>query len=85
MARVNIMLPDELLECVDLVAEQEGLNRSKLIRLAFQAYCEQREESFRRERRQADIEHGMALQDSLRSEVPAWDTMTVMRQERKTH
>ena len=85
MARVNIMLPDDLLERIDLVAAQEGLNRSKLIRLAFLAYCEQREESFKRERRQADIEHGMALQDSLRSEVPAWDTMTVMRQERKTH
>ena len=64
------MLPDDLLKRIDLVAAQEGLSRSKLIRLAFLAYCEQREEGFKRERRQADIEHGMALEDSLRSESP---------------
>jgi len=82
MARVNIMLPDDLLLRIDQVAEQEGLNRSKLIRLAFMAYCEQREAAYNHQRRQADIEHGMALQDSLRSEVPGWDTLKVLREER---
>ena len=82
MARVNIMLPDDLLLRIDQVAEQEGLNRSKLIRLAFMAYCEQRETAYNHQRRQADIEHGMALQDSLRSEVPGWDTLKVLREER---
>jgi metal-responsive CopG/Arc/MetJ family transcriptional regulator len=82
MARVNIMLPDDLLLRIDQVAEQEGLNRSKLIRLAFMAYCEQREATYNHQRRQADIEHGMALQDSLRSEVPGWDTLKVLREER---
>jgi metal-responsive CopG/Arc/MetJ family transcriptional regulator len=84
MARVNIMLPDDLLLRIDQVAEQEGLNRSKLIRLAFMAYCEQREAAYNHQRRQADIEHGMALQDSLRSEVPGWDTLKVLREERAT-
>jgi len=82
MARVNIMLPDDLLLRIDQAAEQEGLNRSKLIRLAFMAYCEQREAAYNHQRRQADIEHGMALQDSLRSEVPGWDTLKVLREER---
>ncbi len=77
------MLPDDLLKRIDLVAAQEGLSRSKRIRLAFLAYCEQGEESYRRERRQADIEHGMALQDSLRSGIPAWDPLTFVRQERQ--
>lgn len=27
--------------------------------------------------------HGMALQDSLRSEIPAWDPLAIMRQERQ--
>jgi metal-responsive CopG/Arc/MetJ family transcriptional regulator len=82
MARVNIMLPDDLLLRIDQVAEQEGLNRSKLICLAFMAYCVQREAAYNHQRRQADIEHGMALQDSLRSEVPGWDTLKVLREER---
>ena len=37
MARVNIMLPDDLLERIDQVAQQEGVSRSKLLRLAFMA------------------------------------------------
>ena len=82
MARVNIILPGDLLLRMDQVAEQEGLSRSKLIRLAFMAYCEQREAAYNHQRRQADIEHGMALQDSLRSEVPGWDTLKVLREER---
>jgi len=85
MARVNIMLPDDLLKRIDQVAQQEGLSRSKLMRLAFMAYCEQRDVTFKRERRQADIEHGMALQDSLRNEVPPWDPVKIMRQEREAH
>ena len=83
MARVNIMIPDDLLKRIDLFAAQEGLSRSKPIRLAFLAYCEQREEGFKRELRQADIEHGMALQDRLRSEIPAWDPLAIMCQERQ--
>ena len=76
------MLPEDRLKRIDLVASQEGLSRSKPIRLAFPAYCEQREEGFKRELRQADIEHGIALQDRLRSEIPAWDPLAIMRQER---
>ena len=38
MARVNVMLPDDLLGQIDHVAEQEGVNRSKLLRLAVMAY-----------------------------------------------
>ena len=82
MARVNIMLPNDLLLRIDQVAQQEGLSRSKLLRLAFLAYCEQREAAYKHQRRQADIEHGMALQDSLRNEVPAWDSLKVLREER---
>ena len=75
MARVNIILPGDLLLRMDQVAEQEGLSRSKLIRLAFMAYCEQREAAFNHQRRQAGIEHRMALQDSLRSEIPGGRTL----------
>ena len=82
MARVNIMLPDDLLLRIDQVALQEGLSRSKLLRLAFMAYCEQREATYKHQRRQADIEHGMALQDSLRSEIPPWDALKILREER---
>ena len=47
MARVNIMLPDDLLEHIDQVAQQEGVSRSKLLRLAFMAYCQQKGRNIR--------------------------------------
>ena len=58
MARVNIMLPDDQLLRIDQAAEQEGLNRSKLIRLAFMAYCVQTEAAYNHQRRQADTGMG---------------------------
>lgn len=83
MARVNIMLPDELLERIDQVAQQEGVSRSKLLRLGFMAYCQQREETYEYQRKQAAIEHGMALQDSLREKALPWDPLKILRTERQ--
>ncbi len=83
MARVNIMLPDDLLERIDQVAQQEGVSRSKLLRLAFMAYCQQREAVYENQRKQAAIEHGMTLQDSLRQKALPWDPLQVLRAERR--
>ncbi len=83
MARVNIMLPDDLLLRIDQVAQQEGLSRSKLLRLAFLSYCEQRDANYNHLRKQADIEHGMALQDSLRQETGPWNPLKILHQERE--
>ena len=83
MARVNIMLPDDLLEHIDQVAQQEGVSRSKLLRLAFMAYCQQREARYEYQRKQAAIEHGMTLQDSLRQKALPWDPLKILRTERQ--
>ena len=77
------MLPDDLLLRIDQVAEQEGLSRSKLLRLAFLSYCEQRDANYNHLRKQADIEHGMALQDSLRQETGPWNPLKILHQERE--
>lgn len=83
MARVNVMLPDELLGQIDHVAEQEGVNRSKLLRLAVMAYFEQREYSQERERRRIEINHAMEIQDTLRKEIGPWDPLKALRVERQ--
>ena len=83
MARVNIMLPDDLLERINQVAQQEGVSRSKLLRLAFVAYCQQREATYEYQRKQAAIEHGMTLQDSLRKKSLPWDSLKILRAERQ--
>ena len=83
MARVNVMLPDDLLGQIDHVAEQEGVNRSKLLRLAVMAYFNQRENSQERERRRTEIRHAMEIQDALRREIEPWDPLKTWRAERQ--
>ena len=83
MARVNVMLPDELLGQIDHVAEQEGVNRSKLLRLAVMAYFELRDDSQERERRRIEINHAMEIQDALRKEIGPWDPLKALRFERQ--
>lgn len=83
MPRVNIMLPDEILGQMDQVAEEEGLNRSELIRQAFGVYLERRAENDQRQQRQADIQKAMKLQDSLRQNLPPWDALKILREQRQ--
>lgn len=83
MPRVNIMLPDEILAQMDRVADQEGLNRSQLIRQAFLVYLERRAEDDQRQQRQADIQKAMELQDRLRQKLPPWDALKTLREERQ--
>jgi len=77
------MLPEDLLEQMDRVAREEGMNRSQLIRQAFLAFLEQRAQSDERRRRQADIQRAMELQDRLRQNLPAWDALKTLREQRK--
>ena len=77
------MLPDDLLGQIDHVAEQEGVNRSKLLRLAVMAYFNQRENSQERERRRTEIRHAMEIQDALRREIEPWDPLNTLRAERQ--
>jgi metal-responsive CopG/Arc/MetJ family transcriptional regulator len=77
------MLPDDLLGQIDHVAEQEGVNRSKLLRLAVMAYFNQRENSQERERRRTEIRHAMEIQDALRREIEPWDPLKTLRAERQ--
>ena len=71
MARVNIMLPDDLLLRIDQAAEQEGLNRSKLYLLGFYGVLCAKRSRLQPPTQTSRHGHGMALQDSLRSEVSA--------------
>ena len=83
MPRVNVMLPEDLLEQIDQVAREEGMNRSKLLRTAVLAYFEQRRASSERLRRQNDIQRAMEIQDQLRRIIPPWDVIRALREQRE--
>ena len=83
MARVNVMLPDDLLVQIDQVAEEEGVSRSKLLRLAMLAYFSQRDSRRENEQRQEDIRKAMEIQDQLRKETGPWDAIKTLQSERQ--
>jgi len=83
MPRVNVMLPEDLLARIDQVAREEGMNRSKLLRTAVLAYFAQREQRRQQQRRQADIQRAMDIQDRLRRAVPSWDPLRALREQRE--
>jgi len=83
MPRVNIMLPDDLLEEIDRVAREEGMNRSKLLRTAVLAFFQLRAAQNERQKRQADIQRAMDIQDQLRQTTPSWDSLRALKEQRE--
>lgn len=83
MARVNVMLPDDLLVQIDQVAEEEGVSRSKLLRHAMLAYFSLRDNRREKEQRQKDIRKAMEIQDQLRKETGSWDAIKTLQGERQ--
>ena len=83
MAKVNVSLPDDLLEAVDAIAEELHRSRSGLVQEATARYVAQvRDEQAHRERRRA-IESAMSDARELSGLVPAGeDTTALIRRDR---
>lgn len=78
MAKVNVSLPDELLDAVDALAEELHLSRSGLVQEATAQYvagvCEQRARAERR----AGIEGAIADARKVSVLVPSGDDTTAL-------
>lgn len=83
MAKVNVSLPDELLEAVDALAEESGRSRSGLVQEATARYIAWMAEERASEQRRSGIEAAMADARDLAGSVPAGtDTTQVIRRDR---
>ena len=83
MPRVNIMLPEDILEQMDALAHAEGMNRSQLIRTAFLVFTQVRAENTEKIQRQEDIQRAMELQDQLRQTAGSWNAQELLREKRQ--
>ena len=79
MPRVNVVLPQKMLDELDEVVRLEGLNRSKLLRSAIELFFRHRLEESKRQRRQADIQQAIQIQDELRGDGDSWDALKTLR------
>jgi metal-responsive CopG/Arc/MetJ family transcriptional regulator len=68
---------------MDHLAEEEGINRSELIRKAMKSYFHLKQEEKERIQRQHDIQQAIAIQDRIRTTSPTWDALNELRHQRE--
>ena len=78
MAKVNVSLPDELLEKVDALAAAQNRSRSGLVQEATAQYVVRMQEEQEREQRRRMIERAMTDARELAGLVPAGDDATAL-------
>ena len=79
MAKINISIPQEILEEIDALSKEENMTRSELIRKAFQTYVEILTEKKRERKKKKGIEKAMELQDEVRKIVGDMDLIKDLR------
>ena len=80
MARVNIMIQEEILKEVDQAAEEENLSRSGLLQKAARRYLEARRMVKEANERKQRMENAAANMDRLADKFGKWDGVGTIRQ-----
>lgn len=84
MARINITIPDGLLEEVDQAAESLGTSRSGFLQEAGACYITQMAEAREREQRARDIDAAIAHARTVAATVaPGFDATAHIRHDRE--
>jgi metal-responsive CopG/Arc/MetJ family transcriptional regulator len=79
MAKINIYIPQDILEEIDALSKEENMTRSELIRKAFQTYVEVLTEKKRERKKRNGIERAVELQDEVRKMVGDMDLAKDLR------
>lgn len=80
MARVNVIIPDRLLETLDKAASEDKLSRSGLIQEATRRYLEDRrleQEALDRKRK---MDRAASKMDRLAKKFGKWNGVKIVRQ-----
>ncbi len=80
MARINVMMPDDVLQMVDHAATAEHLTRSAFLQKAARRYLEEKrlaQEAFERKQR---MQQAAANMDKLANKFGKWDGVGTIRQ-----
>lgn len=84
MVRINITIPDGLLEEVDRAAESLGTSRSGFLQEAGACYIAELNEVRAREQRERDIDEAIAHARALSAKIqPGFDAVTQIRRDRE--
>ncbi len=84
MSRVNVVLPDDLLDELDRAATEDNLSRSGVLQKASRFYLAHRREQRERAERQARMQKAATEMDRLAEKFGKWDGVKIIRQFRDT-
>ena len=79
MAKINISIPQEILDEIDALRKEENMTRSELIRKAFQTYVEVLAAKKRERKKRNGIERAVELQDEIRQIIGDMDLVKDLR------
>ena len=80
MARVNVIIPDRLLEILDRSAEEEKMSRSGLIQEAIRRYVHDRRLEQEALVRKKKMERAASKMDNLAEKFGKWNGVGIIRQ-----
>ena len=79
MARINLMMPDKLLEVIDRAATEEHLTRSAFLQKAASRYLEEKRLEQEALERQQRMEKAAAKMDKPADKFGKWDGVGAIR------
>ena len=79
VAKINISIPQEVLNEIDRVSKEEKKTRSELLRMAFKVYLEVLKEDRREKKKQISIEKAIQNQDMIRDAIGNIDLIKELR------
>ena len=79
VTKINISIPQEVLDEIDRVSKEENLSRSELLRLAFKIYLDVLKEGRREKKKQKRIEKAIQVQDEIRDAIGDVDLIKELR------
>ena len=79
VAKINISIPQEVLNEIDRVSKEEKKTRSELLRMAFKVYLEVLKEDRREKKKQISIEKAIQNQDIIRDAIGNIDLIKELR------
>ena len=80
MARINLMMPEDILQAVDHAATEEKLTRSAFLQKAARRYLDEKRLEKEADERKQRMQKAAANMDKLANKFGKWDGVGTIRQ-----
>ncbi len=79
MVRINVILSEETIKSMDVIAKEEKKSRSRLLREAAERFIEEYQRLKAEQHRKERLKQAIKTQDKLRKKAGEWDGVAEVR------